>query len=290
MSDRMTLLHPFELSGLGRAPFRCIGLISTPSKSLSAANPRAYADECRRMADRIKSFGVRCGVCEHCGMGLANNYVVESADGHRHVVGCDCVQKCGDASLALQVTRERLAHEKRQRAARKVAAAIQEAADRRAKRKQSRRELFAANRELLCAAYSRRHGSAFRRSVLMQALRYGKLSDAQLSALRNLSAGEVGAKARTDAHAAAVAASRHAGTVGERLERTLTLQAIIHGGYAWEPWSLKIMTDETGARLTTFGACPLKMDETAKCKFSVKTHGEHKGVKTTSILRIKRCS
>lgn len=61
--------HLFERAGMGKAPFRCV------------------------------SYVCRDGSCNYCGTPNKYAAIIESADGKRHEVGMDCVQKVGDAGL-----------------------------------------------------------------------------------------------------------------------------------------------------------------------------------------------
>lgn len=67
------MTHTFELSGLGKAPFK---IVST-------------------------DHGQKNGVffCEHCGTAIKNRNFVKSADGVISVVGIDCLNKTDDAGL-----------------------------------------------------------------------------------------------------------------------------------------------------------------------------------------------
>jgi len=46
---------------------------------------------------------VRVGTCAMCGIGLTNNFIIKSADGKKHSVGCDCVNKINDARLTTEI-------------------------------------------------------------------------------------------------------------------------------------------------------------------------------------------
>lgn len=87
-------IHKFELAGLGKAPFKCVGLAQIPSPSLAEANPDAYNNALR---DLPPDFG--CGTCHYCGQAIMNCYLIVSSDGHKFAVGCECVRKTGDAGL-----------------------------------------------------------------------------------------------------------------------------------------------------------------------------------------------
>lgn len=106
-------VHPFEARGLGKAPFKLIGLVELPSPSLAEHNPDAYNNALKMLPRNIP-----CGTCAHCGLGIKYNYLVESSDGHKHAVGSECVRKTSQKSLICEVAkkeRER-ASEKREEA------------------------------------------------------------------------------------------------------------------------------------------------------------------------------
>lgn len=87
-------IHKFELAGMGKAPFKVVGFYALPSKSLAEHNPNAYNLQLKAMPK-----GVGIGSCSYCGIALVNNYILESKDGKKSVVGCDCVQKVGDTGF-----------------------------------------------------------------------------------------------------------------------------------------------------------------------------------------------
>lgn len=71
------LLHPFERSHLGLAPFRCVG--HERRVIVHGIGPTAVVQP--------------AGTCDHCGTGIADCYVILSSDGKRFVVGSSCVEK-----------------------------------------------------------------------------------------------------------------------------------------------------------------------------------------------------
>jgi hypothetical protein len=91
-------IHKFEFAGLGQAPFRVVGLFSFPSKSLAEHNPNAYNNHMQSIPKDVV-----CGSCAFCHTALTHNYIVQSADGKKFVVGSDCVKKTGDLGLAEQI-------------------------------------------------------------------------------------------------------------------------------------------------------------------------------------------
>lgn len=74
------MMHPFEESGFGRAPYRFDGV----TRNWFSAGPG--------------DPGKPGGSCDYCGAGIAFEYWVKSADGRRFKVGCDCIAKLAKAS------------------------------------------------------------------------------------------------------------------------------------------------------------------------------------------------
>ena len=73
-------MHVWERAGLGKAPFRCVGV----------------HEELFKMADGSVKPG---GCCAYCSNGIRDVYTIVSADGNRFGVGCDCVRKTRDSGL-----------------------------------------------------------------------------------------------------------------------------------------------------------------------------------------------
>lgn len=115
------MVHCFEKAGLGKAPFRFVGVVELPSPSLAAQNPEAY-----NAALRMIPRGVGCGTCCYCGQAIMVNCIVKSADGKRFAVGSDCIAKVGGAGLKRELRKtpafKAKAKSARERAATKVKA------------------------------------------------------------------------------------------------------------------------------------------------------------------------
>ena len=81
-TDNQALIgkHVFEAAGCGVAPFRIVGcreeFITYPDGTTQAS-----------------------GCCSYCGTGIRNVFIVRDANGREFKVGCDCVEKTGDAGL-----------------------------------------------------------------------------------------------------------------------------------------------------------------------------------------------
>lgn len=73
-------MHVFERSGLGRAPFRCVG----------------FSEIVFTYPDGTSKAG---GSCDYCGTGIRYACHIKASDGRAFKVGTDCVAKTGDAGL-----------------------------------------------------------------------------------------------------------------------------------------------------------------------------------------------
>jgi hypothetical protein len=82
------MIHCFEKSGLGLAPFQYLGCVD---------------------------LGRSKAACQYCGTGIRYQFFLQSADGKKFYVGSDCIYKSGDAGLIniAKKERSRLAKEKR---------------------------------------------------------------------------------------------------------------------------------------------------------------------------------
>lgn len=122
MSTEITI-HKLEELGLGKAPFRIVGFYAMPSRALLEANPTAY-----NMALKMAPADVSVGTCAMCGVGLTNNYIIRSADGKKHAVGCDCVLKINNTRLTTDIKElQRKARREKKEAERQAKAAAYEA-------------------------------------------------------------------------------------------------------------------------------------------------------------------
>lgn len=74
-------LHVFERAGLGRAPFRCVGMAE-----------KTYQAHCDAPVQAA-------GSCDYCGNGIRYVYQIKSRDGRVFGVGSDCVARTEDAGL-----------------------------------------------------------------------------------------------------------------------------------------------------------------------------------------------
>lgn len=108
--------HPFEIAGMAYGPYRFVGACAIPSPSLGEQNPNAYNAALAALPRDLRNG---CGTCANCGRAIMNICIVVAGDGSRWGVGCDCIEKTGDASLATpaKVATARIERNKRRVAA-----------------------------------------------------------------------------------------------------------------------------------------------------------------------------
>ena len=82
-------IHPFEKAGLGKAPFRYVGMVYQEI---------AYGERVLGSVGGCLATTKPGGTCDYCGTYILDMFRIESADGQRFKVGCDCVRKV-DAKL-----------------------------------------------------------------------------------------------------------------------------------------------------------------------------------------------
>jgi hypothetical protein len=121
LNTEVAFLHPFEKAGLGKAPFRCVG-VSRKVGPIRIANKDGTVTE-------IGAEGQPMGSCDFCGTGIADCYEIRSADGKAFVVGCDCVAKTCAKGERILAEVEAKARDLRNAAARVRAAKKAKAAD-----------------------------------------------------------------------------------------------------------------------------------------------------------------
>ena len=75
----MDSIHKFEAAGLGKAPYRFVGMSQKIFKAPGITKPG--------------------GCCDYCSTAIANCFHLVSSDGKEFVVGSECIKKVGDAGL-----------------------------------------------------------------------------------------------------------------------------------------------------------------------------------------------
>ena len=89
--------HVFEEAGLGKAPFRLIGIEVRRGPIPVPGQPGMT----------VGAPGQPMGSCKYCGNGIAECCIIQSADGKVFEVGNVCVGKTGDAGLRKAANREK---------------------------------------------------------------------------------------------------------------------------------------------------------------------------------------
>jgi hypothetical protein len=91
MSDS---IHCFEKAGLGKAPFRYVGMV---------AQEIQYGQRVIGHLNGVTFTTKPGGTCDYCGTYIVNMFRIKSSDDKTFVVGCDCVLKTGDAGLIKKI-------------------------------------------------------------------------------------------------------------------------------------------------------------------------------------------
>lgn len=84
MATTQPTIHPFQAAGLGNAPFRYVGV---------EHQEIAYGERVIGSAGGVPITTKPGGTCAYCRKYIVNLFVVESMDGNRFHVGCDCIRK-----------------------------------------------------------------------------------------------------------------------------------------------------------------------------------------------------
>jgi hypothetical protein len=101
--EKTTVFETMESKGLGIAPFNCTGVYSIPAATTD--NIELYNRQIKAMPSDI---GI--GSCACCGMNLTHNYLIQSSDGRKFVLGSSCVEKLGQGQVVTEMekTKKRL--------------------------------------------------------------------------------------------------------------------------------------------------------------------------------------
>jgi hypothetical protein len=275
-----TAIHAFEKAGLGTAPFYCVGMCEIPSPSLAEHNPDAYRVA---LADLPRDLSI--GSCAFCGMCIKYNFIVKGATGRRFVVGCECVNRTGDAGLVSMVKQERKRVAAEKRAARNATAAAE------------RRAAYEAERAARAAAFATTHAALIERAravtdieakggfiadVLAGGLAGRFVSDKAIAAVTN---------AVADLEKRATWNSQHLGTVGKRETFTAEVDRTAYFESAYGLVWIITMRDESGnaivCKSTAFYA---ERGTKLTFKATIKEHSDFRGEKQTVVQRIKRAA
>lgn len=180
------MVHAFEASGLGKAPFTYHGTEHRvgPIKQLDAnGNPTGV---------EFGAPGQPMGTCDHCGLGIAYLCHIKSADGKRSVVGTTCIEKLFEDSNPDLVLEAQKGHSEARKAKDRAARARKRDVARKAAVEARKLQTRAKMRESLRADPTLRELLALEHTIAQDIRKtfigWGYLTEKQTAVLRNLMA------------------------------------------------------------------------------------------------------
>lgn len=263
------MTHPFEKTGLGKAPFSC-----------THVTENVFA-----LPDGTTKAG---GCCDYCGTGIRWEFWIKGsvAGARQFKVGCDCVAKTGWGIEGFEKVRAAHTRARRQAGAQSRRAARQaQVAAERAQRQADRLEATQAWRDANSAVVARLTAyegtNSFVRDMALNLANWGNLSQRQLEAVESCFA-------VIDRTEAARANSQHVGNVGDKVTLTITVERIIVLESQFGTTFITLARDEQGNTIFYKGRVDIgSKGDTSTIKASIKDHTEYSGVKQTVIQRPK---
>ena len=265
-------MHPFEKAGLGKAPFKCVGV--TKNLFTIPGVPEATKPG---------------SSCDYCATSITYEYWIVGATGSKFKVGCDCVLRTGSADSVQDFKKVKAQHEKAKRDVKTAEKRARWAAE-----KKARQDARAAELPAQVAAFKAQHAdfvarlerdsSDFAKDLLGKLHGWGSLTQPQMDAIKR-------GWAREDAKAQERETSQHVGTIGKRVTDTFTVCHYTSRKADFWPhptsyWHL--LKDSKGNVCTYRGSIWLgDRGETVKATFSVKEHTEYDGTRQTVLARPK---
>ena len=263
------MIHPFEKSGLGKAPFSCTGV----------------SENVWDNGDGTTKGG---GVCDYCGTGIRWEFWIKGsvAGARQFKVGCDCVAKTGWGIEGFEKVRGDHTRARRQAGAQSRRAARQaQVAAERAQRAVDRQEATQAWRDANSAVVARLTAyegtNNFLRDMAINLANWGNLTARQVEAVESCFA-------VIDRTEAARANSQHVGAVGGKVTLTITVERIIVLESQWGATYITIARDEQGNAIKYKGKIDIgRKGDTNTVTASIKEHTVYNGIKQTVIQRPK---
>jgi hypothetical protein len=263
------MTHPFEKSGLGKAPFSC-----------THVSENVFA-----LPDGTTKAG---GCCDYCGTGIRWEFWIKGsiAGAKQFKVGCDCVAKTGWGIEGFEKVRAEHTRARRQAGAQSRRAARQaQVAAERAQRQADRLEATQAWRDANSAVVARLTAyegtNSFVRDMAINLANWGNLSQRQLEAVESCFA-------VIDRTEAARANSQHVGAVGDKVTLTITVERIIVLESQFGTNFITIARDEQGNAITYKGRVDIGgKGDTNTIKATVCAHTVYNGIKQTTVQRPK---
>lgn len=272
------MVHVFEQAGLGKAPFNCIGVASIPDASMAEKNPVGYANA-------MKALPKGAGSCKYCGMPLIHNYIIKDALGTTFVVGCECVNKTGDAGLMTETVKVKKAHEKAIRAEKSAKKKADIKAQREAELKEKQDAFILENPKEVHYLFENKDKNFFLGSLYSAFKQWGNLTPGQLNALRK----------NVEQENAPMLPSNHQGNIGERIKvavKVTRIATVPCRGFGYgDRLSLDIITLQDAAGnifvVKTKTYLDINVSDEINITGTIKEHSEYKGIKQTIIQRVK---
>ena len=263
------MTHPFEKSGLGKAPFSCTGV----------------SENVWENGDGTTKGG---GVCDYCGTGIRWEFWIKGsvAGAKQFKVGCDCVAKTGWGIEGFEKVRADHTRARRQAGVQSRRAAHQaKVAVERAQRLAQRVEASQAWRDSNSALVARLTSYAGTNEFLLHSASslttWGSLTPRQLEAVESCFA-------VVDRTEFARANSQHIGNVGDKVMLTVTVERIIVLESQFGTNFITIGRDQHGNAVVYKGKINIGgKGETSTVKASVKEHTVYNGINQTVIQRPK---
>lgn len=263
------MIHPFQKSGLGIAPFSC-----------THVTENVFA-----LPDGTSKAG---GCCDYCGTGIRWEFWIKGsvAGAKQFKVGCDCVAKTGwgiegfEKVRAAHIRARRQAGAQSRRAARQAQVAA-ERAQKAAERQEATQAWRDANSAVVARLTAYESTNNFLRDMIQNLAQWGNLSARQLEAVESCFA-------VIDRTEAARANSQYVGAVGDKVTLTITVERIIVLESQFGTNYITIARDEQGNAITYKGKTNIgNKGDTNTVKASVKEHTVYNGIKQTVIQRPK---
>jgi hypothetical protein len=129
-------------------------MVSIPSPHLAEKNPDAYNHALAALPRVVSGMGT----CACCGTAIVNVFLVRNSGGELYGVGCNCIEKSGEAPLIRATVAAKRAADRAKRAAKAEAIA----AERRAAWEAGREAREAASAKAAAEQAARRQGNALR--------------------------------------------------------------------------------------------------------------------------------
>ena len=260
-------MHPFEKAGFGKAPYRCTGV--TENRFV------------------MPGFGWKPGgSCCYCGTGILYEYHVESSDGCKFHVGCDCAEKIGLQDVIRPVRLE-LARKKREAGAkrRREERAAAWAAEK-AKRVGESRVIWESANDALAEYLKAYQGdNRFLHSMKAALAEWGSLTEGMTAAAQRTMDAE-------HARIAQAASSKPLGTVGSKVDVQARVEALVRladNTYVYPPqprFLIKLVTDDGNVLVWITGSRTLDVGDQGKVRATVKDHRQYQGVWQTVVQRV----